>query len=193
MSKISKNELEPIRDDLIKKYKKTKRSRINAENRLKFNNQFGNNLVILYSLSVIFVSILLTITKDEMMNYFIIFASIGILIVSVWVSSQRYIERANAFRNNYTEIGELEIKLSLLYGDELSRDKIKEINFEYQELMRKVENHKEIDFQSTWSLEEKIKSTYYLRLLPIKILQLFLIVFPLLIFIYCCKMSFVNC
>jgi len=160
----------------------TKKIRMNLEERLVVTNSFFQMLIVYYSLVVAGFSMLALIKSVDWINYVLVLSSISITVLSVYLSSQNYIQRANDIKNNYTKIAELEIQIELLVDDELTDTNLNRINCEYQELLRQVENHRKIDYEHTLKKKPKI---FYFRLLRVYLMKLISVTLPLLaLFLY---------
>lgn len=181
---MSNENLIEIKETLCNRIYKTRKIRMNLEERLISTHDFYQMLVVYYSIVLAGFSILLLIKSVTWINYVIIIASISITVLSVYLSSQNYVQRANDIKNNYTKITELEIKLELLENEELTASNLNNINVEYQELLRQVENHNSIDYERTL---DKKTWTYQMISIRMHIFRGALILFPVFALIYCMK------
>jgi len=121
---------------------KTRKSRINASDRLKFNDLVSQMLLAYYSFFIITVTILGI--KDDTSNYEILtlILSILILVVSVFIFAMNYKERSLKLQNTYIKIEKLLRKLS----NEKDESKISKIETEYDEILECSENHNSCDY-----------------------------------------------
>lgn len=119
----------------------TARIRIKSESRLRWNAKILNLVIIWYS----FVTILLSIAdiakfiEIEFFSTLSVSYSIGILIFSLIMNSEKYQERAERFRECY-------LKLHRLYKDKSIS--IEERVAEYHKLLDNYENHSDYDYQT---------------------------------------------
>lgn len=160
---------------------KTKKNRIMLEERLISTNKFYQVLIIYYSLVIVSFSILALIKPIEWINYVLILSSISITVISVYLSSENYIKRANEIKSNYTKIAELEIQNELLIDDQLTADNLNAINCEYQELLRQVENHKTIDYEKAMGIKSL---NYWMNIIKTFLFRGVLIIVPMICLIF---------
>lgn len=101
--------------------------------------------MIWYSLSLVFFSILGYTSNNSNIDLFTLFASITILVSSVFLYSERFSERAMQLRQCY-------IKLDELYSRSKQAEECKdiksidEIHGEYSNVLLNVENHIDFDY-----------------------------------------------
>ena len=134
-------------NELSDKIWNTRKCRIYTEKRLLLKEKLSQILTIWYSLFIVFLSIWSYANKKYNIDLSILFASIAILVSSVFLYSQRFSERAMHIRQCY-------IKLDKLYSRskraEESKDTnlIDEIHNEYSDVLLNVENHIDFDYLS---------------------------------------------
>jgi hypothetical protein len=124
----------------------TRKARIHAETRLLFKEKVSFIIMVWYSFILVVVS--LFNLKDNVSNdMYILSASIGILVASVYLSSQKFTERALALRMCYIQLDEL---YSRAKQAEDSRDTslVASIHREYSTVLQNVENHIHFDYLS---------------------------------------------
>ena len=122
----------------------TRVSRINAEKRLLRNEGFIQGINIYYSVFTVIISICLLVWPSKAFNVLSLAMTVALLIVILFFKSLRYPERANTFKQNYTQMQKLEFKLN-----HCSDDQLQDIENEYTELIAQGENHKPYDFYRT--------------------------------------------
>lgn len=88
----------------------TRVSRVNAEKRLIIKEKYFQAINIYYSCVTIIFSILSLIKHDDDLSLMTVFMSISLLIVILYLNSQKYLEHAREYRKNYTEIQKLEFE-----------------------------------------------------------------------------------
>lgn len=146
----------------------TKKIRMNTEQRLININKVLQWLILYYTLIITFLSVFSLIKSDVVwINYSIVISSIAITILSIFINSQNYIQRSNEMRMNYTKLGELEFELTCMDSKNLSSKDIVNVNNKYQELLRNIENHSDMDYlklknSNTWKY---CFSIYIIRIL----------------------------
>lgn len=125
----------------------TRVSRVNAEKRLIIKEKYFQAINIYYSCVTIIFSILSLIKHDDDLSLMTVFMSISLLIVILYLNSQKYLEHAREYRKNYTEIQKLEFKLKHI--DENNKDEIQKIENFYCDLLDSSSNHISFDFYRT--------------------------------------------
>jgi amino acid permease len=122
----------------------TRKARINTERRLLRKNTISQVLMIYYSTILVLVSLLSLIYPNSDLSLVSLIGSIVVLIASVTLYAQRYMERALAMRRCY-------IKLDDIFGrvkkaEESEGGVGSEFQLEYNECIGAVENHSEYDY-----------------------------------------------
>lgn len=123
----------------------TRTSRINAEKRLKETEMFIEGINIYYSCFTVIVSLILLITQNYVLNITVLAMTIVLTISFLFFKSLSYTERAQAYRQNYTEMQKLEFELS----HDISDEQIRDIETRYCELLLECENHISYDYYKT--------------------------------------------
>lgn len=131
--------------DLSDKIWITRKARIYAERRLQKKAIFSQILMIVYSAVLVFFSIANIYYSFKMFDMLPIFASMSILLASVFLASQRYTERALAMRNCYIHLDELFSKVKR--AEEIQNTELlKNFETEYSNILVNVENHTDYDY-----------------------------------------------
>lgn len=143
------NNLEALKATLSNRIWTTKKSRMNAEARLLKTNDFLQFIIVYYSAWVIGISLVAIFIPRDWLNFSSIVSSIMLSFASVYLPSQKYTDRANNLKENYTKLSKLEFELELLEDEGLTSESIKNISDSYQDIISQAENHKEIDFYRT--------------------------------------------
>lgn len=125
----------------------TRKARINTERRLLRNSLLSEILLAYYSLFVVVLSIWNFTRPNEIINLLLLSASVVVLVLSVFLSSQRFRERALAMRNCYVRLGELQGRAKTS-EDEHNKTELDVIDQLYRELLISSENHTETDYLS---------------------------------------------
>lgn len=124
----------------------TRKTRIYSEQRLKRNALISEIFIITFSLILVFLSIWdYAHPNKEESSFLLICGAISLFAVSLFLSSQKFIERALAMRNCYVTLDELYKKASGLKNDANSNLE-EEIQRMYNTILLNVENHSNYDF-----------------------------------------------
>lgn len=123
----------------------TRKTRINSEKRLKSYALLSDISIIFYSLLIVFLSISGYIKPNDKINYLTICSSVSLLVISVFISSTKFTERANAMRNCYIRLHELYYKV---IESEKHNDSEKLFDYQsyYNDMLLNIENHSDYDF-----------------------------------------------
>jgi ABC-type multidrug transport system fused ATPase/permease subunit len=122
---------------------KTRKSRINASERLKRNDLVSQIFLAYYSFWIIVITIV--DIKSEELNFELLtlVLAIAILVISIFTFAMNYKERSLKFQSAY-------IKLHKLYRQALNNEKNNidnsEIEKEYDNILELTENHSECDY-----------------------------------------------
>lgn len=166
----------------------TRKCRILASERLNANEKFCRFISIYYSIITTALTIINMIsTEDKKIDVIILIVSIAVTYFLMYMDTKNYKERYLAFKKNYLDLDKLRTKI-VTVEDKKDINKYNEIAFEYNELLREVENHTEYDYIKlalrTKELKEKVdlkkKITYYLKAVSRGIVYLIAIALPLL-------------
>lgn len=132
----------------IKRFKATiwltRTSRIKAEKRLIEKENFVQGINIYYSCTTIIFSILSLIIENDTLSLMTVLMTISLLIVILYLNGQKYLNGANKYKNNYTELHKLEMRLN--HVQECDNYEIKKIENEYCNLMNTGDNHSSYDY-----------------------------------------------
>lgn len=125
----------------------TRKSRINASERLLKSASFIDFINVYYSIFLIILS-LISISPfcndNGLTSYVGLAGSISLTISIIYATSLKYRERSAALKQNYIALQNLLDRLSLTSdGDD---NEIRSIQAEYTELLSAVENHTHIDY-----------------------------------------------
>ncbi|MCT4543244.1 MAG: SLATT domain-containing protein [Vallitalea sp.] len=134
----------------------TKKSRIEASERLKKKNDLYQWVSVYYSIVIVMLSIWNIKPVDNGGNInlgisnsslLLLIASIALSLFSMFITSRNYQERYYNLKSNYIEIGKLYTKISQLENEDNNDSKqVLQIEQEYNNLLALVENHETIDF-----------------------------------------------
>lgn len=123
----------------------TRKSRIYTEQRLLRKNLISQVLIIFYSSSLVFLTIWNLKYPNDHVNILLVIGSIAVLIASITVSSQKYLERSLVMRNCYIKLDELYSKVKRAEKDE-NYELIQQLESEYTANILNVENHSDYDY-----------------------------------------------
>lgn len=168
------------KDKLVTRIWKTKKARMNAEERLLVTNNILQWLMLCYTLLITFLSVFSLIQSIDWLNYTIVISSITITVLSIFINSKNYVQRAYEMRINYTKLGELEYELTVIDDSLLSSNILVNLNKKYQELLRGVENHKEEDYSK---IENKFSMIQKTKIFFVKAIVMLAFLIPLSIFV----------
>lgn len=132
----------------------TKKSRINAAERLIYLSYCTQILIIYYTLFIIGFSIweFSNMAAPHGVTILTLISSVALLAMSIFFSLQNYRERALKLKYCYISLDELIDELELMEMElpqldkTTSTQKIKNINMRYLDLQKEHENHKPIDY-----------------------------------------------
>jgi len=82
---------------------------------------------------------------NDNVNIFLVISSIAVLIASITILSQKYLERSLAMRNCYVKLDELYSKVKRAEKKE-NHDLIQQLESEYTAIILNVENHSDYDY-----------------------------------------------
>lgn len=180
------------KDNLRDQIWATRISRINAEKRLIKKETFFQGINIYYSCITIIFSILTLIYTDEELNLMTVFMTICLLIVILYLNSQKYLEHAREYRKNYTQLHLLELDLNYMREDD--EEKIKQIEKDYCNLLDSSSNHISFDYyctvygsnaaykESRW---KNVRLKFYFGKVWRAGVIVFVIVVPIALYIFC--------
>ncbi len=123
----------------------TRKTRIITEKRLRRNAILSEFSIIFFSLFIVFFSIWNFLHPSQNINLLLIYGAITLLAVSIFLSSQRFNERALAIRNCYIRLNELYFKVKNAEEVENS-ESIQQFVTSYNDILLNIENHSEYDY-----------------------------------------------
>lgn len=123
----------------------TRKTRIYTEKRLRKYAFLSEIFVVIYSLLMVFLSIWNLINSNQNISFFLVCGAIALLAGSIFITSQRYIERANTLRNCYIRLDELYFKVKYCENEQ-NLQQLNEYYTNYNDILLNVENHSEYDF-----------------------------------------------
>ncbi len=123
----------------------TRKIRIYSEERL---NRYGKVLefaLIIYGICLTGVSIWVIYKPNPLLNVIQVIVSVAVLSMSIFVSAQKFGERALQMRNHYLNLANIEIEARKHESLE-DEDELREIEVKYNSLLSSIENHNKQDF-----------------------------------------------
>lgn len=137
----------------------TRKSRIFTEQRLLYKNRLSQILITFYSSVLVFLTIWNLKYPDSNLEILLVIGSIAVLVISVTISSQNYLERSLAMRNCYIKLDELYSKIVRAEKDN-NYELIQYLESEYTSNILNIENHVEFDYLCLrFSLRNNKKTT----------------------------------
>ncbi|MCG7331858.1 SLATT domain-containing protein [Salinicoccus roseus] len=150
-------------ESLINKIWITKKSRMEAEARMRRNYIWSQVHLTLNTFAVLAFSIFTLVLENELLTVLTVIASVGLFGTSLFMSSMRYGERAIEYKQSYLSLYKLESECKalkrnkeLMYNhigksliEEEQNDRVLALEKEYVTILSESENHANIDFQST--------------------------------------------
>lgn len=179
----------------------TRKTRIFAERRMQRLDLISKVILIYYSFILVCLSIINFKNASAAIEEIIIISSFAILITSIFLSSQRFKERAIYFKNCYIQLDELYLKIC--HAEEnnpLKAEELEQFRSEYLKILDSVENHSSYDFICLrYSLRKNKKTTlepfkisdyvsfWSFKALRLVILCVLFVLPPILIFVFMFK------
>jgi hypothetical protein len=170
----------------------TKKTRMESETRMNNNNIFSLFVVNFYTLVVLSLSILgLVITEQEMadkISLLTVIASVVLFGISLFVSLYGYKEKANAYKECYLDLTDIESQCQDLLLEELDYQKrlikFNEIKKEYKHILEKTDNHSSVDRLVYLKTNKKLNSiedqiSYYRYKFTNKVIKVSLFIIPI--------------
>lgn len=125
----------------------TRKCRINAAERLQANENFCRFISIYYSiLTTVYTLINMLILEDRIVDVFTLIISIATTNFFLYLDTKNYKDKYLEFKENYIELDKLLDKLNEAKLNETKLENYQKIAREYNELLKRVENHKTKDY-----------------------------------------------
>ena len=123
----------------------TRKTRIYTEQRLQCVSNITKALMVAYSLALVSLSLWNLKSNSQDLNEISAFASIVVLVLSVYLTAQRYSERSLAMRNCYIKLDELYSRAERAEANN-DMNGLENLESEYSSLLINIENHSEYDY-----------------------------------------------
>jgi hypothetical protein len=187
-----------VKDFLDIKVWKTKKSRMNSEDRYLKYNFLSEVILNEYSVCMLALSVITLSQKDAKFDLLNLVLSILLLGVTLIVTCFRFKETANEYKNSYTQILLIEDQLNDLLL-RINNQCLKEIDpYEsfmnikrnYQDILSNTPNHKYIDFllmkknSKKDKLEKKQNIYYHFRIVFGSFILIIIFLIPLSLIFY---------
>jgi hypothetical protein len=137
----------------------TRKTRIFTEKRLQEMSNITQALIVVYSLALVSQSLWNLEINNPNINVMLVFASIFVLVLSIYLISQKYAERSIAMRNCYVKLDELLTKAKRAENNNDEKT-LEGLESEYTSLLLNIENHTEYDYLCLrFSLRKNLDTT----------------------------------
>lgn len=123
---------------------KTRKSRINASERLKSNDFISQVLIVYYSLFIITITMVDIKNDDLNFEFLTLILSILILVISVFIFAMNYKERSLKLQNAYIKIDKISREISK--KENAGDNNTSELEKEYDNVLECSENHSSCDY-----------------------------------------------
>ena len=101
--------------------------------------------MIFFSLSLVFLSIWNFLDYSQNTIFLLICCSIALLVMSIFLSSQKFGERALSMRNCYIRLDDLHFRVKIAEEKE-NTENLQEFHTNYINILQNIENHSEYDY-----------------------------------------------
>lgn len=123
----------------------TRKTRIYSERRLQNKAILSQMVIVFHSFLLLAFSIWNLNSPSNNVNFFAVLASLVILITSVFLYSQRFIERALSMRNCHLYLDKLYHRAKRIESSNNAAN-LEDIESQYAACLQNVENHSEYDY-----------------------------------------------
>jgi len=123
----------------------TRKSRIEASERLLRNDLHSHLLINYYALFVVIIAVYDLYDNKANLTLLSVISSILVLTTSIFISSKNFKERSNFLKSCYLKLELIQEKIKSLSDDE-KKSKYYEVSEEYNDVLRNSENHLSVDF-----------------------------------------------
>ena len=148
-------------DSLQDKIWITRKSRIEASERLLNINFHSHLLINYYATFVVIISVYDLYDKQKDLSLLIVLGSILVLMLSIFISTKNFKERSNFLKTCYIKLELIQDKINSLTDAE-RKSKYIEISEAYNDILLNSENHLPVDFTKvklSIPKENRLKST----------------------------------
>ena len=185
-----KNTASDYKSTLTNKIWKTRKSRINASERLLAKAKYFELLNVVYSIFVIALSVISLLPNKSNYAIFSTIGSTALAILVIYANTSGLRDRSYALKNNYISLHELLNKMESV--DSSDKEAIDGIAEEYTKLLNDCENHTSFDMYRSkheahdekWQLTWDEKAKYFVRVILEGLAKAIFILLPIGILIY---------
>lgn len=148
-------DLEDKIEELLRRTKKTTKSRYRASERLERHHKFSQWTVSFLSVALVFIPLMQAFNVDVGIDAIYLNATQAILAVlvlaySLLLGQENFISRSEAMHRNGVELGRFARTLAAYKGKEaVSDNEYHQLVARYYDILEKYENHKPIDYLFT--------------------------------------------
>ena len=140
--------------ELLRRTKKTTKSRYRASERLERHHKYSQWSVALLSCALIFIPLVQvfqvhTGISNEILALIQAVLAVLVLVYSLLLGQENFISRSNDMHKNGVELGRYARKLAGLNGSEVQDAEYNQLVEEYYNILEKYENHKPVDYLFT--------------------------------------------
>lgn len=123
----------------------TRKVRINTEKRLLKNAFLSQVLMIVYSSILVFSAVWNLVHPNNDIAFLFVCGSIAVLILSIYLSSHKFIERSLSIRNCYVQLDKIYNNVKRAEGSQ-DLKMIENCETIYSDILLSVENHSSYDY-----------------------------------------------
>lgn len=139
-------------EELLRRTKRTTKSRYLASERLERHHKMSQWTVALLSCALIFIPMVQAFNvptgySTQLLNFTQAIAAVLVLVYSLLLGQESFISKSQSMHRNGVELGRLARTLAGLNGREVSDEEYQDLVDQYYGILEKYENHKPIDYQ----------------------------------------------
>lgn len=159
------SELENKVEELLRRAKKTTRSRYRASERLRRHHKFSQWTVSFLSVSLVFIPLLQVFRVEIGIEVLYLSAiqsllAVLVLVYSLLLGQENFISRSEAMHRNGVELGRFARKLAA-FNEEIPDEDYNRLVEEYYGILEKYENHEPIDYMFTRLHEKPVRASQW--------------------------------
>jgi hypothetical protein len=139
-------------EELLRRTKRTTKSRYLASERLERHHKLSQWTVALLSCALIFIPMVQAFDvqtgySPQLLNFAQAIAAVLVLVYSLLLGQEGFVLKADSMHRNGVELGRLARTLAGLNGRDIPDDEYQRLVDQYYGILEKYENHKPIDYQ----------------------------------------------
>lgn len=148
IAKFKENEIKRFKDN---KVWITKKSRMNAEQRVN-RNDLNTQIIINYYTFWVLAASIWSLKEDNInINILTVIMSVGLFGISIFINSMNYKEKALKYKDSYHRLSHLESQLQQLLESDRSlnglKEKLQQYRNSYNNILELTDNHSCIDYE----------------------------------------------